>query len=446
MDQRILLPLLSYVSVLVIMQVLKSVKVLSARVAVPVSMLVATLVAGLIGGVGVPLYRAFEGTFGFFYFAVVFVSGMILVRAMAAIGFNESVKEFLVSRVRYRAPIFIVLMLLLMLPGMLTGLGVVGIAGVGSLTILLLTEMGMSKSWAAVFCLVGAILGMVAPPVNLPIMIIGVTIIMPFRGFTEILLLMTFPLAILLALIIGFRYTTREAVEEMRRREKDRTANPSPGLPAQGGRAGTRLWVVSLPLIVVIVLMILERTLPDYTTLSVPLVLMIGALTTVPMIGFKRFFHVAADALKGQTLTIVSILLIAGFQAEILSLVGVRGLEGAFFFGMIPRWLFYAFLFALPWLGGYSSALGLALFLGYPFVLALLPKSAIVTSAAFSLVLCVSEIFPPTALSGNLVHSLVGPEVPYRKILARACLPGAFMIAEAIVFILLADQFSRMFG
>lgn len=401
----------------------------------PFGLVLSALAAGLVAGAGIPVTRIVEGSFGYFDIVLAFGCGLILVRAMSEIGFNETVTDYLVVRLlNRRAALYLSLMALLMLPGMLTGIGAVAVVSTGPVVASVLGRLRMEKPWVAVFIITGAILGMVAPPVNLPLMYMGVLIALPYSGYTGILLLLTMPLAVLLSLWIGFRYADKVGAEQA-----SAGVDSAPEGTA-ASKAGAR---VMIPIATVIILLLVERTIPAWPDLSLPLILMIGALACVPILGFRRFFLVAVDALRGRAFIILMVILTAGVKGEFLSLSGVRGLLATFFFAVVPAWLFLPGLVSLPLLGAFGTVFGATFILGYPFILALLPKSSIICSAALSLIASTADIMPPTALSGNLAANLVG-ETRYGAVFKRALGPAAGMIAAAFIAILLADPLSQL--
>jgi gluconate:H+ symporter, GntP family len=118
-------------------------------------------------------------------------------------------------------------------------------------------------------------------------------------------------------------------------------------------------------------------------------------------------------------------------------------LLATFFFAVVPAWLFLPSLISMPLLGAFGTVFGATFILGYPFILALLPRSSIICAAALSLIAAVADIMPPTALSGNLATHLVGEE-KYRGIFVRSLIPAGSMIAVGIVAILLAEPLSKI--
>jgi hypothetical protein len=407
------------------------------KIPAPFGLVISAVAAGIAAGIGLPLTKIVEGSFGFLDIVLAFGCGLILVEVMARIGFNEIITKYILDRlVNHRALLFLSLMVLMMVPGMLTGIGSVAVVSTGPVVASVLSRLKVPRQWIAVFVMTGAILGMVAPPVNLPLMYMGVLIALPYEGFTWILLLLTIPLAAFFALWIGFRFSGKAVKDES-------PAILSPEDRIAVSNIGAHKLIVLLPIMTVIVLLVLERLIPAWPELSLPLILMIGALTGLPMLGARKFFAASSDALKGRAFIILMIILTAGVKGEFLSLSGVRGLLATFFFGVVPAWLFLPSLISLPLLGAFGTVFGATFILGYPFILALLPRNSIICAAALSLIASVADIMPPTALSGNLAANLVGEE-KYRGIFVRALFPALSMIAVALLAILLAEPLARI--
>jgi len=118
-------------------------------------------------------------------------------------------------------------------------------------------------------------------------------------------------------------------------------------------------------------------------------------------------------------------------------------LLATFFFAIIPAWLFLPGLIGMPLLGAFGTVFGATFILGYPYILALLPKSSIICAAALSLIASVADIMPPTALSGNLAAHLVG-ETKYRGIFARMLVPAFSMVVLGLLVIVFADPLAAV--
>ena len=136
-----------------------------------------------------------------------------------------------------------------MFPGMITGSCTASVLGTGALVAPILMQLGMPIAVAGAVVTAASVYGMIAPPVNIAVMIIGGGIDLPYVGFDGILAAITFPLAILTTLAIGYRYVDRSklaaVVAENRKAPKEAA------------------WTVYIPLLVVIALMVGPKTLPE---------------------------------------------------------------------------------------------------------------------------------------------------------------------------------------
>jgi len=90
-----------------------------------------------------------------------------------------------------------------MFPGMLTGLSSACILTTGSLVTPALLAMGIPPVAVGSLIAMLAVYGMIAPPINIPVMIIGGGVDMPYIGFEKPLLLISFRLRLRLPYISG---------------------------------------------------------------------------------------------------------------------------------------------------------------------------------------------------------------------------------------------------
>ena len=97
-------------------------------------------------------------------------------------------------------------MFISMFPGMITGSSTASVLTAGSIVAPILILIGIPMVETATIIALGGILGMIAPPVNVPAMIIGGGIDMPYVGFTIPLLLLTVPVAIFSVLYLGLKH------------------------------------------------------------------------------------------------------------------------------------------------------------------------------------------------------------------------------------------------
>jgi len=100
----------------------------------------------------------------------------------------------------------ILLMLMIMFPGMITGSSTAAVLSSGSIVAPILLLMGIPAPQTGAILAIGAIMGMAAPPVNIPAMLIAGGVDMPYIGFEGPLFFMTIPGAIFTVLFIGLKH------------------------------------------------------------------------------------------------------------------------------------------------------------------------------------------------------------------------------------------------
>ena len=156
---------------------------------------------------------------------------------------------------RRKVALLLTVMLLLMFPGMITGSSLAAVLSTGPLIAPVLMKLGLPRLRTAAFVALGAVLGMIAPPVNILIMIMGAGVDMPYTGLTLPLLLATVPAAIVIALGLGLKQIRVVSEEEMLAllppgREpaaRLRPLSPHPARPRPDGPPEPRRPVLSRP-------------------------------------------------------------------------------------------------------------------------------------------------------------------------------------------------------
>jgi hypothetical protein len=274
-----------------------------------------------------------------------------------------------------------------------------------------------------------AIYGMAAPPINIPAMIIGGGIDMPYVGFTVPLLICTVPLAVFTGLLLILPYL---------RKNQDNTKGLG-GLEQELVRMeATPLTIrLFLPFIMLLLLLGGESLFPEYwPDLGMPLSFLLAALSGLLTGVDWNPLEAATEAVK-DALPVMAILVGVGMFIQIMTLNGMRG-----FFVVsalaLPAWLLYVGIATSMPLFGAVSAYGSATVLGVPFLLALLGKNEIVVGSALSLIAGLGDLMPPTALAGLFAAQVVREE-NYMKVLKVCLVPGLVTAAWGILVILLAN-------
>jgi TRAP-type C4-dicarboxylate transport system permease large subunit len=402
--------------------------VFALKLPVAISMAASAVIGAMIAGFGFPLRHLVEGMFGYLDTILIIATAMIFMNIVQSIGLMESVAAWIIRRFR-GWPFLLVcgVMFLVMLPGMLTGSSTACCLTTGALVAPVLIRLGVPSNKAAAFIAIGAILGMIAPPINIPVMIIGGGIDMPYVGFALPLLLATVPLALVAGAVLAYpslgkrgNIDEAELERELQRMER--------------ARLSPRLF---LPFIVLIVLMTGEQTLPGvFPSLGMPLQFLIASASGF-LTGRRWDVLESATGAVKDAIPVLGILMGVGMFVQIMTLTGVRGFVVVSALS-IPSWLLYASIaVTIPAFGAISS-FGAASVLGVPFILALLSRDQIMTGSALSLIAGLGDLVPPTALAGIFAAQVTG-EKDYFTVLRQCVVLAVLIAAWGIVLIVFAN-------
>jgi len=392
------------------------------KLPVSLSMIAGAVAGALVGGEGLPIRHFFEGTFVYMDTILIISTAMIFMTVIQESGALEALNALIVSKF-YKVPavLLVLLMIIIMFPGMITGSSTAAVLSAGAIVAPILLLMGIPAPQTGAILAVGAIMGMAAPPVNIPAMLIAGGVDMPYIGFEGPLAFLTFPGAIFTVLFVGLRYC--------KNLDYDKIKN---ALNLEIGKQyGVKLYI---PIIVLVVLMMACRMLPNVVpNLGMPLIFLISSV--VGMFTGKKvnFLDVTYNAMK-TTVPVLGKLMGVGMFIQIMTLTGVRGyiVGSCFNFGLVI--LYAAVCLIMPAFGAVSSY-GAASVLGVPFLLALLDTGdQIVIAATLSFICSLGDLMPPTALAGNYAAQIVKEK--YSKVLRYCAIPFAACVLFGL-FVLL---------
>ncbi|MGI6790084.1 SLC13 family permease [Aminivibrio sp.] len=387
----------------------------------------AAAVGALAAGEGFPLRHFVEGTFGYLDTILIIATAMIFMKSVQKTGLLESLAAWVIRSFRQN-PLMLSLglMVIIMVPGMITGSSTAAVLTTGALVAPVLIKLGVPVVKTAAAIAMGAIYGMIAPPVNVPAMIIGGGIDMPYVGFAGPLLVCTVPLAIFSTLVLVYPYLKKGAGDELALEEELKRMEQAP--------LSIRL---ILPVIVLAVLMTGEQFLPDiWPALGMPVNFLLAALSAL-LTGRKLNFLEASREAVNDAIPVLGILMGVGMFIQIMTLVGVQGFIVVSVLAL-PAWLMYLGMATSIPLFGAVSAFGAASVLGVPFLLALLGRNEIMVGSALSLLAGLGDLMPPTALAGIFAAQVVGEE-NYFKVLKHCIVPAVVTAVWAIVVIMNAN-------
>ncbi len=397
------------------------------KLPVSLSMVLASVAGAIVGGQGLALRHLVEGMFAYVDTIMVIATAMIFMKVIQESGALDAIASLIIQRFhKVPALMLIFIMIIIMFPGMITGSSTASVLSAGSIMAPVLMLMGVPVLETACILALGGVLGMIAPPTNIPAMIIGAGIDIPYSGFGLPLVMLTFPLAFLFVLMFGYKY-----VKNMNYVEVEAKLNTD-----SRKRFGFKVYI---PLLLAIVLMVLNKAVPAIPDIGMPLVFLISAVVGC-FTGYKFNFFKAAKESVHSALPVMGILMGVGMFIQVMTLTGVRGLIVTSCLSLPSFARYLALAISMPAFGAISS-FGSASVLGVPFLLSFLAKDQIIVAAALSLVASLGDMVPPTALAGIFAAKVVGME-NYTPILKKCLIPCLIVVIWAILFIVFADQLS----
>jgi hypothetical protein len=387
------------------------------KVSTELALLMAALAGALAGGNGVPARMIVEGAFTYFDIVLIFVTATLFMNLLKESGAAAFVVRAILRRFhRHKAPLFVLLALLLLVPGALTGAGSVTVLIMGGMAATVLGTMDLPGPKVAAIIFVIAGLSAAAPPVNLWAMLTAAGVNMPYVGFFLPLLVPCVLLALATIFILGAKakpVDLPKALAEL------------PEAPA-----GMNWFRVGTPFLVFFLLVVAGRVFPfAVPVLGLPLMFAAAAGTAILLSPVRIAFLKTSRDTVHQLLPLVGTLTCAGILVEIMALTGVRGLIAVTAVTLPVAAVFLTLFITLP-VSESVLMWGAAPVLGVPLVLLFntIGLNPVVALAGMSVIWPLGDALPPTAIIGRLTTSTVGLKEPYGRFL-RACLVPAVLIA-----------------
>ena len=387
------------------------------KVSTELSLFAAALAGALAGGRGLPARHIVEGAFTYFDIVLIFVTATLFMNLLKESGAAAFVVRSILRRFhRHKAPLFILLALLLLVPGALTGAGSVTVLIMGGLAATVLRTMDLPGPRIAAIIFIIAGLSAAAPPVNLWAMLTAAGTNMPYVGFFLPLLVPCVLLALAAIFILGAKARPVDLA---------RALAELPEAPARMN------WLrVGTPFLVFFLLVVAGRVFPfDLPVLGLPLMFAAAAAAALLLSPVRIvFFRVSLETVH-QLLPLIGTLTCAGILVQIMALTGVRGLI-AITTVTLPVAVVFLTLFLILPVSESVLMWGAAPVLGVPLVLLFntIGLNPIVALAGMSVIWPLGDALPPTAIIGRLTIATAGVPDPYPKFL-RACLVPGILIA-----------------
>ena len=401
-----------------------------AKLPVGVSMMLSAIGGCLAGGEGLPIRHLVEGTFSYIDTILVIATAMVFMKVVEKSGTLDALSAVIIKKFhKHPAILLILIMAVIMFPGMITGSSTAAVLSAGSIMAPVLLIMGLDTVTAAALIAMGGLLGMIAPPVNLPAMIIGGGIDVPFVGFGAPLLILTIPVAIFSVLFLGLKQARNMDYEKMEPHLNKEVAE----------KYGFRIYI---PLFVLVILMMLTKIFKIIPDIGMTLMFLISAIVGLFTGRKVNPVETIQEALH-SSLPVMGILMGVGMFIQVMTLTGVRGFIVMTCLGLPESLRLLAAGVSIP-LFGAASSFGASSVLGVPFALAFLNMDTVFTIAALSFIAALGDMMPPTALAGLFAAKITGVD-NYVKVLKRCMVPMAVMLVYGMVFIYFSKTIAGWF-
>jgi len=399
------------------------------------SMLAAAIAGALAGGFGIPARHLAEGAITYIDINLIFITATIFMNILKESGGVAFVVRAILRRFHSKRPLLLIMLaLILLVPGALTGAGSVTVLIVGGMVATVLYYMGVSKikTSAIIFLIAG--LSAAAPPVSLWAMLAAAGTNMPYVGFFWPLLIPCVLCAILTIFILGWKGT---------RMEIDKALEELPMPPQR-----MNWFRVLLPFAIFLGSIFLYRALPFSTPiLGLPMMFVLAAAASWALSPLKlNLWQISCRTIE-QLLPLVATLTCAGILVQIMTLTGVRGLL-AVTAVTLPLAVVYATLFVVLPVSESVLMYAAAPVLGVPLVLLFNATglNPIVALAGMSIIWPLGDALPPTAIIGRLTVDVVGYRDSYGQFLKCCVVPAVIIMIIGTLMVIYSTKLSFLTG
>ena len=403
---------------------------------VETSMLAAALAGGLAGAAfRTPALRELprhlvEGSFTYLDVMLLFSTATIFMAIVSESGgvnyvVRAAMKAF--GRVRFLA--LMILMIIVLIPGALTGAGSVSLLVVGAPVALALRQMEISPRRVAAILFIIAGLSAAAPPVNIWAMMLCAGTAIPYVGFE-------LPLGIPV-LILG---TFTMLVLGLKREKRAEADGPRPTLP--DAPPGMTWWRVAIPFIIFFGLIVAYRAWPFGTPI-------LGLALEFVIAGLAAYFCspkkidvlvLARDTVKRLT-PLLATTAVVGMLQQVMTATGVRGYLSYTVISIPLVILFISLAVIMPISEGVLTY-GAAAILGIPLIWFFdsIGLHATVCIAGLSLLWPLGDGLPPTALIGRLSMMVSQYKGSYWSFLKSTWLPWIVITVTGILMVVFSAK------
>jgi CitMHS family citrate-Mg2+:H+ or citrate-Ca2+:H+ symporter len=406
------------------------------RLSVEVSMLAAALAGGLAGAfVQTPRISQLarhlvEGSFTYLDVILVFSTATIFMAIVnESGGVNYVVRATIKSFYNLRIIALLMLMIIILIPGALTGAGSVSLLVVGAPTALALGYLGIPKRRVAAILFIVAGLSAAAPPVNIWAMITCAGTAIPYVGFELPLGIPVLILGTFTVLVLGWKkhgtLDLETALKEM------------PQVPQN-----MKWWRVLLPFLVFFGLVVAYRLWPfKVPVLGLPLEFSAAAVVAWLLSPKKiNLLRLSSDTMK-RLLPLLATMVVVGMLQQIMTATGVRGMLSFAVISTPLIFLFISLAIVIPISEGVLTY-GAAAILGIPLIWFFdsIGLHATVAISGLSLLWPLGDGLPPTALIGRLSVMVSEYKESYWSFLKSTWIPWIVITITGILMVVFSSK------
>jgi len=410
----------------------------ASKLSVELSILASALAGGVAGAflktppLGELPRHLVEGAFPYLDVILVFSTATIFMAIVSESGGVIYVVRGTVKALyKLRILALLVLMIIILIPGALTGAGSVSLLVVGAPVAMALRHLGVPVRRVAAILFIVAGLAAAAPPVNIWAMILCAGTAIPYVGFTYTLGIPVLILGTFTVLTLGWK---KEGTLD-----REAALRSMPEVPA-----GMRWWRVLLPFLVFFGMVTASRIWPFGTPIfGLPLEFAAAAVVAL-LVSPKRIniLRLSRDTMK-RLLPLLATMIVVGMLQQIMTATGVRGLISYAVISTPLILLYFLLAVIIPFSEGVLTY-GAAAILGIPLIWFFdsIGLHATVAIAGLSILWPLGDGLPPTALIGRLSVMVSDYKGTYGSFLRQTWLPSIVITVVGILMIVFSAKLS----
>jgi CitMHS family citrate-Mg2+:H+ or citrate-Ca2+:H+ symporter len=424
--------------IVVILAVMIAAYVLAKRrkLSVELSMFCSAVAGGLAGALlktpplaDLPRHLV-EGAFTYMDVVLVFFTATLFMAIVSESGgITYAVRATLKHFGRRRLAALLILMIIVLIPGALTGAGSVSLLVVGAPVAMALDGLGVPKKKITAILFITAGLSAAAPPVNIWAMVLCAGTAIPYVGFELPLGIPVLVLGTFTMIFLGWKKEggkdIAQALDEM------------PEAPK-----GMSWWRVALPFIVFFGLVIACRVKPFAAPIfGLALEFVLASFVAWALSPRKIDILAVSRVTVRRLLPLLSSMVVIGMLQQVMTATGVRGLLSFAVISIPLVLLFILFPVIIPFSEGVLTYGGAAI-IGIPLIWYLdsLGYHATVVIAGLSLLWPLGDGLPPTALIGRLSLIVTDNKESYRTFLKSTWVPWLVITAVGLLMVIFSAK------